>query len=436
MQCATCRAPVPEGALCCVECGRAVSQATVRDARADRSLIKLPTLQESRTPAGPDPMATLADGPFVGVTLEVPDSRSDLARAVAPPVVAPPRPDLNLMPVEGEEVEGYVITGELGRGGMGRVYHAEHRTTGQEVALKMLMPQFASEPRLRNRFLNEAKVLAKLEHINLVPLLGFIEQGPRVFIVMPYIKGITLERMLRRQGRLNLSVALDLFEQVCAAIEHVHRHDVLHRDLKPSNVIVRADGRVVVTDFGIARAIGGEKLTLPGMVVGTAEYLAPEMATGTSQDDKRSDVYSLGILLYEMLTGQVPFQHPNAGEVLQRQVTAPPPPPRGIVPDLPEALEATILRALEKDPADRYQRPTDFAEAARRNAWAREGGSGVTVEPLAAMPSVPLPAQSSPVPAAPAIVSPLRAGLPGWAIALIWLAVLAVVVAFWITWRP
>lgn len=263
----------------------------------------------------------------------------------------------------GDEVDGYVIKQEVGRGGMGRVYRAQHKITGQEVALKMLLPQLVNDARLKARFVNEAKVLARLEHDNLVRLLGFIESERRAFIVMPYVAGTTLDKKMQRQGRLTIEEAFDLFDQMVAGLDHMHAHGVMHRDLKPSNVIIQADGHVKITDFGIARAVGSEKLTMEGMVVGTAEYLAPEQANGTQRDDLRSDVYSLAILLYEMLTGRVPFRHPSAAKVLIKQVSAPPPPPRTIRPDLPVGVEAAILRALAKRPEARFESVVAFRDA-------------------------------------------------------------------------
>jgi len=310
---------------------------------------------------------------FAGGILDPANKARTLAQAQTPVVESVAAPALprtrsiingEPMPMPGDVIDGYEVQSEIGRGGMGRVYHATHTVTGQAVALKMLLPHLSADRRVRGRFFNEARVLAKLEHPNLVPLLGFVESGARAFIVMPFVKGETLDKRLRRGGRLPLDLVARLFQPMCAAIEHVHSNDLLHRDLKPSNIIIRADERPVITDFGIARAIGAEKVTLPGMVVGTAEYLAPEQASGVSRDDKRSDVYSLGVLLYEMVTGRVPFEHPNAGEVLQRQVNAPPPPPRLIVPTLPEAVEAVILRALEKHPDDRFASAAALGEAA------------------------------------------------------------------------
>lgn len=288
---------------------------------------------------------------------------SELALAPTPgirPAKATPRPSLLR---NGDVVEGYRVLEEIGRGGMGRVYRAEHEVTGQVVAFKMLLPQLFKDERLRARFVNEAQVLAKMKHPNLVPLLSFIERDGRAIIVMPLVEGITLEKMLNRQGRLSFSVARDLFCQICEGLAHVHGLAVMHRDLKPANVIVERDGTARVTDFGIARSAGSQKLTMQGMVVGTAEYLSPEQANGTATDDPRSDIYALGILLYEMLTGRVPFRHPSAGQVLIKQVQSRPPPPRSVNPEIPEGVERAVLQALEKRPEDRFETVVDFRDA-------------------------------------------------------------------------
>jgi serine/threonine-protein kinase len=396
-------------ALHCVQCGHALVLDTIADRDTSERLREMlfggGLLDRNRTPDARAPAATTPPAPPVAPMESLEPTPTPQAEPAPTPSdellttqrslepsgqMAGSRLAGDAMPVAGEIIEGYEITGEIGRGGMGRVYSATHQVTGQEVALKMLLPQLSADRRIRGRFFNEARVLAKLEHPNLVPLLGFIESGTRAFIIMPFIRGETLERALRREGRLPLPRVAELFSQMCAGIEHVHSHELLHRDLKPSNVIIRPDGRVMITDFGIARVVGAEKITLPGMVVGTAEYLAPEQASGTSRDDKRSDVYALGIVLYEMLTGRVPFEHPNAGEVLQRQVSAPPPPPRLVVPTLSEAIEAVVLRALQKDPERRFQSATEFSDAAL--AALRRG------TPPAPAPAVANPPRSAPAP--------------------------------------
>ncbi len=276
--------------------------------------------------------------------------------------VAPLRTTRGLLE-PGDRVEGYRIEREIGRGGMGRVYLALHTVTGQRVALKMLLPQLLGDARLRARFVNEAQVLAKVEHPNLVQLLGFIDSPQAAFIVMPFVAGVTLDRIIHKEGHLALGQAFDLFSQMCEGLAHMHRHGVMHRDLKPSNVLVQEDGRVRITDFGIARAVGSEKLTMDGMVVGTAEYLAPEQASGTDRDDIRSDQYAVAILLYEMLTGRVPFRNPSAAKVLLKQVSSPPPPPRTIRPELPVGVEQAVLKALEKKPTDRFRDVLAFRDA-------------------------------------------------------------------------
>ncbi|MCB9535868.1 MAG: serine/threonine protein kinase [Myxococcales bacterium] len=381
---------------------------------ATPAMGEAPDTAEEKRPAPTRPLPDGGEGArmmgLAAAQAEAPADQGEAARVRPDPSNEPTLPLRDAgMPSAGETVEGYVIEAEIGRGGMGRVYRATHEVTGQQVALKMLLPKLIDQPRQKARFVNEAKVIAKLEHANLVPLLGFLQSERRAFIVMPFVEGRTLDRLLRKEGRLPLAVAVDLFAQMCDGIAAAHELGVMHRDLKPSNVIVRPDGRVMITDFGIARAIGSEKLTLTGMVVGTAEYLSPEQASGTSRDDLRSDIYALGVLLYEMLTGQVPFRHPNAAQVLMKHVQAPPPPPRGIVPDLPEAVERALLRALAKAPDDRYPTVIAFKEAMLAAATA-----GSTAPPPAASPPkpsfrpLPMPvATPAPVPpSAPALAEP------------------------------
>ncbi|MEZ4465732.1 MAG: serine/threonine-protein kinase [bacterium] len=247
-------------------------------------------------------------------------------------------------------------------------------------------PQLLGDARLKARFVNEAKVLARLEHPNLVQLLGFIDTPRAAFIVMPFVAGSTLDRVIQRHGQLPIDRAVHLFSQMCEGLDHMHRHAVMHRDLKPSNVLIQADDRVRITDFGIAQAVGSQKLTMEGMVVGTAEYLAPEQASGTDRDNVASDQYAVAILLYEMLTGRVPFRHPSAARVLVKQVSSAPPPPRTIRPEIPAGVEAALLRALAKAPADRFSDVLAFRDAV---VAALDGGvvEAPAPAPLAARPA-------------------------------------------------
>ncbi len=267
---------------------------------------------------------------------------------------------------QGQLFEGYQVEREIGCGGMGRVYLAQHEITRQQVAIKLLHPQYLREPRQKKRFINEAQLLAKMQHPNLVPLLGFLTTGRQIAIVMPYIPGSTLEEIIQERGPLPFTLAQRWFSQICNGICSVHSHNIRHRDIKSSNIIIRPDGRVIITDFGVSRALGAESLTLTGMVVGTAEYLAPEQATGSSREDLRSDIYSLGVLLYEMLTGRLPFRDPSPAQVLLKHVNSPPPPPRGIREEIPLAVQHVILQALRKQPEDRYESVEDFQGALKQ----------------------------------------------------------------------
>ena len=373
--CHHCGARLPPTADTCGHCGEPAIPL-----RSERTLLGPPRPEELKTLQ--DDRLRFEDGRFVAfddldarptqtlgsigstapddLMREPPTPKAALeATEVAMPTIKPTRSLLE----PGDQVDGYIIEREVGRGGMGRVYLAHHGVTSQKVALKMLLPQLLGDARLKARFINEAKVLARLEHPNLVQLLGFIDSPQAAFIVMPFVAGVTLDRVIQREGRLALSQAFDLFSQMCEGLAHMHRHGVMHRDLKPSNVLVQEDGRVRITDFGIARAVGSEKLTMEGMVVGTAEYLAPEQASGSTRDDVRSDQYAVAILLYELLTGRVPFRHPSAAKVLVKQVSAQPPPPRTVRPDLPGGVERALLKALEKAPTDRFPDVLAFRDA-------------------------------------------------------------------------
>ena len=265
--------------------------------------------------------------------------------------------------------ERYRVVRKLGAGGMADVYLCEDLTLGRKVALKVLSSRFVHDAQFVERFRREAKSAAGLNHPNLVAIYDWGEIDGTYFIVMEYVEGETLKQLIRRRGRLNGSEALDVALGLLAAVGYAHRHGVVHRDIKSQNILLDAAGKAKVTDFGIARA-GDTGMTEAGSVLGTAQYLAPEQARGEVVDE-RSDLYSVGIVLYEMLTGQVPFSGDSAVTVAMKHVNERPPEPSELVPGMPYALNQIVLKALAKDPALRYQNADAFARDLRA---AQQGG--------------------------------------------------------------
>jgi serine/threonine-protein kinase len=270
-----------------------------------------------------------------------------------------------------EQVIGgrYRVVRKLGGGGMADVYLCEDRTLGRHVAVKVLLTRYLSDPTFVERFRREAKAAAGLNQQNLVAIYDWGEVDGTYYIVMEYVEGETLKDLIRRRGRLsgNESVAVTL--QLLAAVDFAHRSGIVHRDIKPQNIMIDRDGTAKVMDFGIARA-GDSGMTEAGSILGTAQYLAPEQAKGYPVDE-RSDLYSVGVCLYEMLTGTVPFKGDSAVTVALKHVNEVPVEPSELVPGLPYALNQIVLKAMAKDPADRYQSAAEFARDVRA---AREGG--------------------------------------------------------------
>jgi len=246
---------------------------------------------------------------------------------------------------------------------MADVYLCEDLTLGRRVALKVLSSRFARDQQFIERFRREAKAAAGLNHPNLVAIHDWGEIDGTYFIVMEYVEGETLKELVRRRGRLNGSEALDIGLGLLAAVGYAHRHGVVHRDIKSQNILMDRSGTAKVTDFGIARA-GDSGMTEAGSILGTAQYLAPEQARGEAVDE-RSDLYSVGIVLYEMLTGVVPFTGDTAVTVAMKHVNEVPPEPSEVIPGMPYALNQIVMKALAKDPALRYQTAEDFARDLR-----------------------------------------------------------------------
>src|SRR5438445_172704 len=249
--------------------------------------------------------------------------------------------------------ERYKILRKLGAGGMANVYLAEDQELGRRVAIKILDDRHAADEQFVERFRREAKNAAALSHQNIVSIYDRGEAEGTYYIAMEFLDGRSLKELIITRGPAPVSIAIDYARQILAGLRFAHRHGIVHRDIKPHNVIVDSEGRLKVTDFGIARA-GASQMTEAGSIIGTAQYLSPEQARGT-QVDQTSDLYSLGIVLYELLTGTVPFTGDTPVEIAMKHISAVPEPPSAKRPDIPHDVDLVVMRALAKDPNDRYE---------------------------------------------------------------------------------
>lgn len=296
MNCSECAAALPPEARFCLQCG-------------------------TRVPAAPDP----AGDPL----------RDTLERAIG---------------------FQYRIERLLGRGGMGAVYLAHEFALDRDVAIKVLPPEHAGTAQMRARFKQEGRTAARLTHPNIVPLHTFGEVDGLMYFVMGYVSGDSLAARLSRDRTMSSDTTRALLADLTGALEYAHRQGIVHRDLKPDNILLDADsGAPLLTDFGIAKApAAGGQLTMTGQIIGTAHYMSPEQARGQADVDARSDLYSLGVMAYEMIAGRRPFEADNPLDALTQRLTQDPPPLRAVVPDVDDDLSAAIMRCLQREPANRW----------------------------------------------------------------------------------
>ena len=248
----------------------------------------------------------------------------------------------------------YEVIEELGRGGMGRVYRVFDRKIGEEVALKLLKPEIASDKRTIERFRNELRFARKIAHRNVCRMYNLSEEYEAHYITMEYVPGEDLKSMIKMTRQLSAGQLLFITKQLCEGLAEAHRLGVVHRDLKPKNIIIDKEGNARIMDFGIARSTKDKGITGVGVMIGTPEYMPPEQVEG-KEADQRSDIYSLGVIMYEMATGRLPFKGDSSLSIALKHKTEEPPDPRNFNPQMPEALRQVILRCLEKDKEKRYQ---------------------------------------------------------------------------------
>src|SRR4051794_17644800 len=289
----------------------------------------------------------------------------------------------------------YELEQLVGSGGMSSVYRAHDRVLERTVALKMLHERLASQDDIVERFSREAKMVAGLSHHNIVAVIDRGEHDDKPFIVFEYIPGENLKQLVGRAGPLAVERALELGIEIARGLEFAHGKGFVHRDVKPQNVLLNGKGEAKVTDFGIARLVDSDGHTQTGTVLGTSDYISPEQAQGRHVD-AQTDVYSLGVVLYELLTGEVPFSGENFVAVAMQHINAPPPPVTLKRPEVPRRVEAAIDRALAKDPAARFATMTEFRnelEACLRELQAELDTSATGILPVTAPPRETVHAQ-------------------------------------------
>ena len=264
-----------------------------------------------------------------------------------------------------ESIGGYKILRELGRGGMGVVYLAHQESLDRQLAIKVIAPQLSRTPEFAQRFLREGKIAASLRHANIVQIFNAASDGEQQYLVMEYIQGSNLQQLLEKKEILPESQALSLIVPLLEALHHAHQKGIVHRDVKPANVLLADDGRVVLTDFSVALLQESARITSTGVTLGTPAYMAPEQFSNALLDG-RTDLYAVGLILYELVTGFNPFMADSVAESLKRQLLEDPPRPRSLTPGLSPDVEELIWKSIRKDPDERFGFALEMAEEARR----------------------------------------------------------------------
>ncbi|MHB8964341.1 MAG: Stk1 family PASTA domain-containing Ser/Thr kinase [Coriobacteriia bacterium] len=285
----------------------------------------------------------------------------------------------------------YRVIERIGAGGMAEVFKAVDEVLGRTVAVKVLHPRYAAEPNFVARFRQEASAAANLSHPSIVNIYDWGQDDSTYYIVMEYVNGTDLKSLVEQHGPLDPMRAADYASQVCSALAVAHGYDIIHRDIKPHNIVLTPDGTIKVMDFGIARA-GNTTMTQTGSVLGTAQYISPEQAQGRALGPA-SDLYSLGVTLYEMVTGRVPFDADTPVAVALKQVNEDAVPPRRVRPSIPASLEAVIMRSMRKNPAERYDSAAEMRDDLKRVI------SGSAVSAPAAVAAGGFPDETSVMPA-------------------------------------
>ena len=269
----------------------------------------------------------------------------------------------------------YRLDDRIAGGGMGDVWRGTDEVLGRTVAIKVLLPALLEEPGFAERFRGEARTMATINHPGVVDIYDYGSENGTAFLIMEYVEGDALSRTLSRVSRLTPSRAMALIAQAADALHAAHQKGIVHRDVKPGNLLVRPNGTLVLTDFGIARSAAVAQLTAAGSVLGTASYISPEQASG-SQATPLSDVYALGVVAYQCLSGQRPFEGDNPLEIAMRHVRDMPPP---LPADIPPLVAQLVERAMAKDPAARWPSAAALAQAARRAVQGGATGTGPAV---------------------------------------------------------